>query len=265
MELLRGHTPELLACSTTSKACSVEAQRILFSIVIHLDGGHQRTVRFLNAIINSPDRLALYVHVLKLHMTYTLQEPILGLIPAAFRVMHNLKHLYFRSYKAIPFASSLRGVSFRLEGLDWGCRMDERELALNFLPSQPHLKYIRLKDWNPNGSASGVGPRVGDVCPRLECADGPGSVLLALLPNHPEAKVVLWHPSRAEPQQAPGIATEVLAEELGRIECLSYTGMFQGHSVWNISRWLTSLRVLELRGYDRTVRILIYVGSASTY
>lgn len=237
----------------------MEAQRVLFSVVIHLDGGHQRTTRFLNAVINSPNRLALHVHVLKLHMTYTLQEPILTTIPIAFRLMHNLKHLYFRSYKAIPFGASLRGVTFKLEGFDWGCRMDERELALSFFPSQPRLKYIRLKDWNPIGSASGVGARIGDVCPNLECIDGPGSVLLALLPNHPEAKVALWHPSRAESQAgAPAIATAELAAELGRIECLSYTGMFQGHSVWDISQWLTSLRVLELRGYEESVRMLCF-------
>ncbi|KAF5312782.1 hypothetical protein D9619_003856 [Psilocybe cf. subviscida] len=253
MERLVGYLPELRACSRTSHALRDEAQRVLFRVVLSATDQRRRAARFFNVIVNSPDRLALYVRVVRLNMTYKLDENLVGLGNAAFRCMINLKHLTVSSMKdsTLGCARILRGMTFKLKGLDLQYRGLEKALLHNFLPAQSQIKYIRLRDWDPEGAgAASIG--LQDILPELECLDGPDVALQALLSGHRQIRAVVWdRSSGVYHHELPAFHSAQYQEGLGRIEYLSYR-MFRVSNITNISPLLVSLRVLELCGYEIT-------------
>ncbi|KAF8968493.1 hypothetical protein BDZ97DRAFT_353223 [Flammula alnicola] len=240
MQYFANDRETLCILSLMSKNFRLEAQRILFRKVTTLQDADDHTI-FLATIVRS-QRLALHVVAYAQENVADPGTDLWDLLCYGLQEMKNLKHLRFRARGGVASAHILRGCSFQLESLYWGCNSDEKELARNVLPLQPNMKQLRVK-WNEQKKVSPL----RSTCPGLVSLAGDRGVIEAFLPGR-KITTLTWIPDLDD--STTKIAH--LSDQLNRLRFLSFGGYFERPKLDLIVDHLQALEVLELLGSDAT-------------
>ncbi|KAF5328576.1 hypothetical protein D9619_011479 [Psilocybe cf. subviscida] len=277
------HQRDLCSISLASRGLRLEGQRVLFCdpgpLMIGLFEGARHN-SFLDAIINSPYRLAPTVRVHEQHITYEYlhpsgeefldvisveEEKMLGVIInkaiQALRLMVNLKTLklllhgnslqYF--FVGHPLASALPECTFKLRTFTWDHFGHEKRLLQEFLPLQPGITELQIPRDRPRRTSIIDRPVTG-ICSQLESLSSSCAVSVHLLKERRGSlKYLRWTTAYSlEPisdisQIAPGLVA---------VQLLDYSCAFRDPSLLIIAPTLVSLVVL---------RLTVEVGSTGWY
>ena len=134
-------------------------------------------IKFLTVIISSS---LLAQHVEEFHQFRLLdperqQEPLWDLTCRGLNAMINLKRFFFGASKSSPSATILRGCTFQLKTLRWENYRDAEQL-LEFISSQPNLRFLGFTWIGPDLNTSGI-------CPGLQVLHGGQRTIDAFLPG----------------------------------------------------------------------------------
>ncbi|KAF5327295.1 hypothetical protein D9619_003916 [Psilocybe cf. subviscida] len=266
-----GIRPTLYAAALTSRTFRTEAQRALFSDPGLLYIGHpdQRHNRFIDAILSSPDRLALLVWRYNQYTVwetssvnvwaYDLPAPddmtpveerrvVVARVARAFRLMTNLKHLTLTdmlvAYGGSRYSVAdqlLQECTFKLESFSWKCRDDLFILMMKFLTTQDRLKYLHLHyayhdDVLTGGQFQDV---VKTTLPMLHSLSAPFPVSQLLIPEK-RIKFLRWTGAR---RVQVGDILHLL--ELGYVELLDLD-LDTAPLLPSVLRYFTNVKLLKL-------------------
>lgn len=247
---------DLRSLAMVSKPFREEAQRALF-FNPNLGQKCIQHFKFLDAIIESPDRLALlvntysqvYVPCINWEVT---RDPFKALTCLALQCMKNLKHLEYRCWDESPSARILQGCDFKLLSFRWGCRSDERALVLDFLPSQTDLKHLTLRemstanelwaDWNFLETATRSCPNLTSLCGPKETID---LFLFGRALTH-----LQWYPDDGDNADE---VIKIFSSEFNCLKYLTYGIMDEMLPLESVVGNIRSIVLLEVPYCDREV------------
>lgn len=261
----------LCAAALVSRVFRIEAQRVLFFDPGLLDIGHpdQHHNRFIDAIISSPDRLALFVWRyqqatvaespaanIRVYSSPTPdnvipddeQRAMVTKVARALRMMIHLKHLALHDivvvYRGIKYSVAdrlLQDCTFKLETLSWDCREDLFLLLTKVLTTQDQLKYLHLHSAYPDDRLAGIEFRdvAKDATPMLDSLSAPFLVSQLLIPGK-QIKFLRWTGARrVEIDDIPRLAALCYAELLD-------LDLLASPPLWSVVAFLTNLKVLKI-------------------
>lgn len=281
----------LCKLALTSSYFADDCQQILFRCLDFEDGDRKRPWNsrevhrlFLLAILASPDRLAKYVrtytsacmtiapsggvmHSVRsitnagsrsmIHGTEAAME-LWNVTFAALPLMINLEHLTFGSYglqsdSIRASACILRSCFFSLKTLTWGNPADSAELCTDFLPRQPLLQALTIRDFSePSNPINPKIPAVhSSLLPRLKSLNAPTNVMLALLPGR-DINAASWNLTMERVISVHGNHERVAsAQDMARaLKDTRYLSLSDIKCLKEIGNEMPSVEVLNLNCYD---------------
>lgn len=288
-QLVCESTKDLRSAALVSRDFRHEAQRVLFrspfTIPLHADS--PRGERFLDTVIASPNRLALFVrryrqrnfwHDPVVDLDIDIDEvthediavaqkqnaPIVRKTGAALRAMKSLTHLVLIGINApiLPpgesLADVLRGCTFSLEMFSWLHPCDDHVVINEFLRTQPNLRHLGLYGLRRNQYARGVDitdlRRAGrEVCPRLQSLSMPLETAELFLPGRKIRSLcfTLQYEDIEVDTQTPSM--EHLANELSTVEYMEYDEAAENPPFSLMTDYLVNLKLLKIHFHSKEV------------
>lgn len=230
-------TQDLCSLSLTCHAFRDEAQSALFSncvVPIH-PSQHRRPVPFFDAMISSPNRLALNVR--KLTIAFNRLQAVDGLdverddfvawleelgseIRMALKLMHRLTHLRVVmddgvTYNLAWLPSLLNGCTFKLKVLIWGAyKTDAKQFFRDSLVAQDELGVLLLYPGPAAMAAADPDPEVHSLlqqcCPQIHTLSAPWYLVRAILERHQNITCVCTGGPYCTEHTSPVISSDAL-------------------------------------------------------
>ncbi|KAF5328095.1 hypothetical protein D9619_013611 [Psilocybe cf. subviscida] len=213
---------DLCSLAMVCRTLREEAQRALFEnavvTVVLSDTKHQTHVPFLDAIIDSPDHLALMVRKFTIRICIlrrfsmserraedpsfrmATKEMVAGWLAqmgsrtkSALQIMHNLTHLrleYYRpgdvlgNYKPLWFTSLLEACSFQLKVLVWNTEpisTNLQELIQGGFAAQTGITVLRLDCYLPDNGDPQLYTHLSTLLPALRTISAPWNIIRLIL------------------------------------------------------------------------------------
>ncbi|KAF5328436.1 hypothetical protein D9619_013256 [Psilocybe cf. subviscida] len=232
---------DLCAVSLSFHALRAEGQSILFKqrTPSSIDNHSQ----FMDAVIASPERLALFVRAYFQWLSIYSLSPwqssareisqslyqLLRKTQSALPLMRNLKAFYYRRpIREQPTVFPLRNCwDFALETLNWNASAHDEELYRCFIPTQPELRHISITG-PENGTIDGLDP-LPLACPKLMSLCGHDRDVYILLPGKTITHL-MWRDDRNDNFNDPWtFCNQTLAELAPEFDSIQYFVKF--HSV----------------------------------
>jgi len=238
VENLANDSRSLLTVSLASPQLRVEAQRILFRAVAPVRQVHH--IRFLTTVTSSNLLASLVDEYRRFNLLgmERQEDPLWGLTCRGLQAMINLKILRFRPCIDQPSAEILYGCTFQLEVFEW-TGLDDEELILEFLQTQPQLHSLSVFWKRPDLDTSGI-------CPRLQVLHGDRSTINAFLPGR-RLTSLQWTPTE---KGLLNDSIDHLSEEFQHIRFLSFGGYLGRPRLDLLIRHLRAVEVLEFIGLE---------------
>ena len=236
IENLADDSRSLLAVSLASRQLRVEGQRVLFRKVAPPMYRDTHT-KFFTTVTSSSLLASLVEEYHQLDLLEREVEPFLALTCRGLQAMVNLKHLRLRTWSDHASGQILHGCTFQLEVFEWNNPNGIVQI-LEFLRTQPHLRFLEVSWKCPGSHTSGI-------CPRLQVLHGDQNTINAFLPGR-HVSSLKWAPHPDELLLNNSI--DHLSEEFHHIRFFSFGGFWGRPPLDLVIHHLRAVEVLELVG-----------------
>ncbi|KAF5325523.1 hypothetical protein D9619_009534 [Psilocybe cf. subviscida] len=265
---------DLSAVSLSCRLLRHEAQRVLFrdSGELHTTtAAREKTIMFMDTIISSPERLALYVKSFDItfddwfHPNSDETAALIQKLSITLQAMRNLESLDVSQWTSSvsSLADILQHVHSKLTSFIWSGYSDTASAAANikadFLRRQDNIEHLVISEFIEERTLE---PIAAEICPRLQSLSASYALTQILLPGKQHLTSLHWEPPLgdhvAQVYQGPDADfpcdLELISKELGRIRYLSYdvggSLMPAGPNIRRIAPYLTSLVCLNTHRDD---------------
>lgn len=267
---------DLSAVSLSCRPLRHEAQRVLFrdSGELHTTtAACEKTMRFMEAIISSPERLAPYVKTFDItfddwfHPNSDETAAFIQKLSTVLQAMRNLESLDVSqlTFSVFSLADILQHVHSKLTSFIWSGYSDTApvtaDVKADFLRRQDNIEHPVISEFIDERTLK---PIAAEICPRLRPLSATYSLTQILLPGKQHVTSLQWDPPL-------GLGADVssdlrlIPKELGRIRYLSYNVagslMPAGPNIWRIAPSLASLVCLNTHRGDIKVRVVDHIIS----
>lgn len=267
--------------SVVSLSCRLlrhEAQRLLFRDSGELytsSTSRKETTLFLDTVISSPERLALFVNTLSINFNDFFSPDsdettaLVQKLSRALQIMRNLQSLDV-SEQIVGICSLpniLHDVHFKLTSFCWSgygadTELEGADIKANFLRCQDRVEHLQLSGFIEESTLK---PIAIDICPRLQSLAATYSITELILPKKEFITSLRWISPVGEHTIVMDnpFHLDLISEPLGRVRYLSYDDINDvlpvGPKIQHIAPYLTSLVCLDTNRGDLRVRAMSYL------